>query len=176
MIFGRAIHDAAPERSRLSRGRAFTLVEVLLVLALLALFAAVFVPGVNSMLAQMNERGPDQLASEAVLAARTEALESGRSVELTYDADARQVIWGAGAVRSDALPPGVNLEFLPVETGGNILLGGELAEAQEPLKRVRFFPDGTCEPFRLRIKSGQAKPRVLLVDPWTCALSPATKA
>lgn len=153
--------------------RGFTLVEVLLVLALLALFAAVFIPGVNSMLAQMNERGPEQLAGEAVVAARTEALETGRSVELAYDADKRQLVWGAAAVRSDALPAGVLLELLPVESGGTILLGGELTEAQEPLKRVRFFPDGTCEPFRLRVKIGETKPRLLLVDPWTCALSPA---
>lgn len=156
------------------RRRAFTLVEVLLVLALIALFAAVFIPGVNSILDQMNDRGPEQLLSEAVLAARTEALESGRGVELSYDVEKRQLVYGAAAVRSDVLPLGVSIELLPMQAGTSILLGGELTEAQTPLKRVRFFPDGTCEPFRLRMKSGpDAKPRVLVVDPWTCALSSA---
>ncbi|MBX3736849.1 MAG: prepilin-type N-terminal cleavage/methylation domain-containing protein [Candidatus Didemnitutus sp.] len=154
--------------------RAFTLVEVLLVLALLALFAAIFIPGVNSMLAQMDERGPDQIASEAVLAARTVALESGHATELAYDVEKRQLLWGDRGARSDALPAGVVLDLLPMEAGGNILLGGELSENQEPLKRVRFFPDGTCQPFRLRLRVGtEGKPRVLVVDPWTCALSPA---
>lgn len=163
---------------RMPRGhahlRAFTLVEVLLVLALLALFAAIFIPGVNSMLAQMDERGPEQIASEAVLAARTVALESGRPTELAYDAEKRQLLWGDAGARSDALPVGAVLELLPLEAGGNILLGGELTENQEPLKRVRFFPDGTCQPFRVRLRLGaDAKPRLLVIDPWTCALSPA---
>lgn len=161
---------------RMPRGnahvRGFTLVEVLLVLALLALFAAIFIPGVNSMLAQMDARGPEQIASEAVLAARTIALESGRATELAYDAEKRQLLWGESGARSDALPVGVVLDLLPMEAGGSILLGGELAENQEPLKRVRFFPDGTCQPFRLRLRAGaDAKPRVLVIDPWTCALS-----
>jgi prepilin-type N-terminal cleavage/methylation domain-containing protein len=155
--------------------RAFTLVELLLVLALIAVFAAVFIPGVNSILEQMNDRGPEQLLSEAVLAARTDALESGREVELSYDVEKRQLVYGAAGTRSDALPAGVTLELLPMQAGASILLGGELSEAQqEPLKRVRFFADGTCEPFRMRVKvSRDAKPRVLVVDPWTCALSSA---
>jgi prepilin-type N-terminal cleavage/methylation domain-containing protein len=155
--------------------RAFTLVELLLVLAMISLFAAVLIPGVNSILNQMDDRGPEQLLSEAVLAARTDALESGREVELSYDLEKRQLVYGALALRSDALPTGITLELLPVQAGASILLGGELSEAQqEPLKRVRFFPDGTCEPFRIRVKAGRdTKPRVLVVDPWTCALSPA---
>lgn len=155
--------------------RAFTLVELLLVLALIAVFAAVFIPGVNSILDQMNDRGPEQLLSEAVLAARTEALESGREVDLSYDLEKRQLVYGAAGARSDALPVGITLELLPMQAGASILLGGELSEAQqEPLKRVRFFADGTCEPFRMRVKAGRdARPRVLVIDPWTCALSPA---
>ena len=171
--FSRAQQDCATTGNARSSARAFTLIEILLVLALLALVAAVFVPGVNSILRDINDRGPDQLLSEAVLAARAEALETGRTVELAYVKDSRQFVWGARASHGDALPKELVVEILPVATGSNILLGGELAEVQEPLKRVRFFPDGTCEPFRLRVKSGENKPRTLIADPWTCALSPA---
>jgi len=38
--------------------------------------------------------------------------------------------------------------------------------------RVRFFPDGTCDPFRVRMQEGKEPPRLLSMDPWTCALSP----
>lgn len=154
------------------RARAFTLIEILLVLALLALVAAVFVPGVNSILRDINSRGPEQILSESILTARAEALESGRTVQLSYDKESRQFIWGVNSARSEPLPKEYTLELLPVETGSSILLGGELAEVQDPLKRVRFFADGTCEPFRLKVKIADAKPRVLVVDPWTCALSP----
>lgn len=140
---------------------------------MLALFATLLLPGVNSMLAEMNARGPQQLIGESLLAARLEALETGRTVELRYDREARQFHWGERAARAEALPPGSSLDLLPVETGASILLGGELTEAQEPLRRVRFFPDGTCDPFRLRYAEAGGKPRLLLVDPWTCAVSPA---
>jgi type II secretion system protein H len=155
--------------------RGFTLVEVLLVLALMALLASLLVPGVNSMLRAMDERAPDQLAAEAVLAARAAALESGRTVELRYDKDGRSFAWGLPEARSAALPAGTTVELLPVEAGGAVLLGGELTEVAPPLRRVRFFPDGTCDPFRLRLRTGEAAaPRVLVADPWTCALSPVT--
>lgn len=142
-------------------------------LAMFALFATLLLPGVNSMLAEMNNRGPQQLLGESILAARLEALETGRTVELRYDGEARRFHWGAQDSRAEALPLGSAVEMLPVETGASVLLGGELTEVQEPLRRVRFFPDGTCEPFRLRFTEPGAKPRLLLVDPWTCAVSPA---
>jgi prepilin-type N-terminal cleavage/methylation domain-containing protein len=158
--------------SRARRG-AFTLVEVLLVLALLALLGTLLIPGVNSMLAAMNDRGAEQQLSEAILNARGEALETGRTVELRFDPETRQLVWGAGGTRADPLPLGTSLELLPMESGGNILLGGVLAEMQEPLRRVRFFPDGTCETFRIRLKETQtATPRLFVVDPWTCAVNP----
>lgn len=164
---------ARPVENRPYLARGFTLVEVLLVLAMLTLFATLLLPGVNSMLAQMDARGPQQLLGESILAARLEALETGRTVELRYDAETRQFSWGAGDTRADALPVGSMIELLPVTTGASILLGGELTEVQEPLRRVRFFPDGTCEPFRIRFTEAGGKPRLLLVDPWTCAVSPA---
>lgn len=156
-----------------ARLRGFTLVEILLVLAMLALFATLLVPGVNSMLTEMNARGPEQLIGESMLAARLEALESGRMVELRYETETRQFVWGDGSGRSGALPLGSTVDLLPVATGASILLGGELTEAQEPLRRVRFFADGTCDVFRIRLGETGTRPRVLLVDPWTCAVSPA---
>ncbi len=153
--------------------RGFTLVEVLLVLALLALLGSLLVPGVGSMLRAMDERAPEQVAAEAVLAARAAALEGGRTVVLRYDAETRAFVWDPPGARSPALPPGLVAELLPPVAGGAVLLGGELAELTPPLRRVRFFPDGTCDPFRLRLREGTSgAPRVLAADPWTAALSP----
>lgn len=153
--------------------RGFTLVEVLLVLALLALLASLLVPGIGSMLRALDERVPEQVAAEAVLAARAAALEGGRTVVLRYDAERRTFLWGPPEGRSAALPVDAGVELLPPVAGGAVLLGGELTEVVAPLRRVRFFPDGTCDPFRLRLRDGStAPPRLLVVDPWTAALSP----
>lgn len=153
--------------------RAFTLVEILLTLALMALFATLFVPGVNSMLSAMNDRSAGQQIAEAVLSARSDALERGRTVELRYDADQRRLLWGESGRMDAPLPLGATLDLLPMQAGGSILLGGVLTENQQPLLRVRFFPDGTCEAFRIRLKETDASPvRLFVVDPWTCAASP----
>jgi len=170
----RALGDKRPHRISGDGGasRAFTLIEILLVLALLALFGTIFVSGVTPMLRAMDSRGPEQLLNEVILGAREQALSSGREIELRYDAEKRHLVWhGAGGVQVEELPLGTSVELLPMEKGGSILLGGVLTEAQEPLRRVRFFPDGTCDPFRIRVREPERAPRLLVVDPWTCAAS-----
>jgi len=149
----------------------FTLVEVLLVLAILALFATLFIPGVNAIIREIDARGPEQIISETILAARGTALETGRTVTLRFDDRERRFFAeGLGAFRSAPLPAGLKLDLLPPETDGMVLLGGRLVETGE-LKRIRFFPDGTCDPFRLQLQQDATPPRLLLADPWTCALS-----
>jgi type II secretion system protein H len=154
-----------------SRRHGFTLVEVLLVLAIMALFATLFIPGVNAILREMDARGPEQIVSETILTARGAALESGRTVALRYDADGRRFLTDEKTDLPGPLPATVKLELLPPETGATVLLGGQLVET-DALHRIRFFPDGTCDPFRVRLQQGAEPPRLLLADPWTCALSP----
>ena len=154
-----------------SPARGFTLIEVLLVLALLALFSALFVPGVNSILRQINERGPEQALAEAILAARGAALESGRTVTLTYDDAKRTLRADSPSVSDLVLEAGSQLTLLPPTAGAVILLGGQAVETEE-LRRIRFFPDGTCDPFRVRLQRDKDAARVWTADPWTCALSP----
>jgi general secretion pathway protein H len=151
--------------------RGFTLVEVLLVLALLAIFATLLLPGVNSMLQAASSRAPQQVLSDTILAARGAALESGRTVELRYDPELRQLSWTGPAAKTETLPASQKLEFLPVETNSAILLGGQLVETGT-IRRIRFFPDGTCDPFRARLQVEKNPPQLFVIDPWTCAVSP----
>lgn len=149
----------------------FTLVEVLLVLAIFLLFSALFIPGVNSILREMDERGPEQIVSETILAARNAALESGHTVALYFDSKERRFQSDGEVLEFAPLPSDMKVELLPPETGATVLLGGQLVETEE-LRRVRFFPDGTCDPFRMRIQEAGQNAWVLVADPWTCALSP----
>jgi prepilin-type N-terminal cleavage/methylation domain-containing protein len=163
---------AHPRHSRpvgrtLARG--FSLVEILLVLALLVLFATLLLPGVNSMLREIEAQAPEQRITGLMLDARQQALETGRTIELRYEAETRR--FRIGPTWSEPLPAGLQLELLPVWDSAMVLLGGELVATGE-MRRVRFFPDGTCDPFRVQLREQPAPPRLLVADPWTCTLSP----
>lgn len=148
---------------------AFTLVEVLLVVALLGLVAFAFV---NSAADLFRSREPqaDEIFWDAVTAARQAALEGNQTVTLRYDGEKRELGWrGAEASSAKALSfPGKQLEFLPAISQGTVLLGGQLAETGA-VKLVRFYPDGCCDAFRVRLTDAAGRVAVLGIDPWTCA-------
>ena len=68
---------------------------------------------------------------------------------------------------------GVSVKILAPETIGAILLGGVASE--EPLARLRFYPDGTCDRVRLDIRRNEDR-RLVPIDPLTCAPLPAIDA
>src|SRR5258708_39256041 len=89
-----------------------------------------------------------------------------------YGAKGKKRRWAAGSGRpgSAALPPDASIQFLQsVKGGSSILIGGQAVETQER-PSVTFYPDGTCDPFRVQIRlpSGAS---AMGVDPWTCARS-----
>src|SRR5258707_15519928 len=91
---------------RAARG-GFTLVETVLVLAVIALLATLLLPGVNSLLRSINDEEPDRLVWDAITAAREEALTTNRTVGLRWDKQEKLLAWGneTGAHRQK-LPPG----------------------------------------------------------------------
>jgi len=58
----------------------FTLVEVLLVLAIMALFATLFIPGVNSILREIDARVPEQIVRHTIWRAHGAPLRASRTV------------------------------------------------------------------------------------------------
>lgn len=143
--------------------------EILLTLALLVLFATLLIPGAGALLRNLDARAPEQVVAEQILAARERALDSGRTVEWRYDPPTRR--FRLDGVWQEPLPAGMHLDLLPPEATATVLIGGQLV-ATDTLRRVRFFPDGTCDRFVVQLRPEGAAPRRLAVDPWTCALSP----
>lgn len=165
----------------------FTLLEVLLSLAIIALLATVFIGGTAALLSEQ-PASAEEVFWQAVQTARKTSLQAGRETRLKFDntkqefliVDGRApaVLGADGFTREEtplhALPvPSAGTSELKVEflattrSGPMLLIGGVLVEAQ-PVPFVTFYGDGTCSPFRVQFaRSDHAN--TLSIDPWTCA-------
>jgi prepilin-type N-terminal cleavage/methylation domain-containing protein len=147
----------------------FTLIEILLALAVVALVGTLVLPGLNSMLRTIGNEEPDRILWDAITAAREEALNRNHAIWLRFDEKEKQLLWGDGqTVATKTWPADVTLQLLEPSRTATVLIGGELVETKE-VKEVRFYADGTCAPFRARIRVGTAAPQIIGIDPWTCA-------
>lgn len=152
------------------RAPGFTLLEVLLVLALIAMVTALFVGGAATLVRERPATAED-VFWRAVTEARKFALLSNREVRLAYDE--REKTFHASTedgARSYPVPfPGeLQIEFFSTQrSSSSILIGGQLVETN-PLPAVIFYGDGTCTPFRAQLRTG-GPARIITIDPWTCA-------
>ncbi len=153
------------------RSAAFTLLEILVVLALFGLVSAVLIGGSGELLKSATRNDAESTALSAIAAARNSAVLTGRTLEMRRDDQARLLDWGEGHTE---LAGDEEVRLLPPAKASAVLIGGRVQET--PLARVRFYADGTCDPFRLEIAGKQAS-RIFTIDPWTCAvLSPDAAA
>lgn len=152
----------------------FTLIEIIVVLALIGMTGALVIGGSDTLIKSVSRDNAENLGLGAIASARQSAVLTGRIVELRNDEKARALDWGAG--RATLVGENDELRLLPPKLVSSAIVGGRVRE--EPLARVRFYPDGTCDPFRLEIISGGNKAsRLVVIDPWTCtALAPETEA
>jgi prepilin-type N-terminal cleavage/methylation domain-containing protein len=145
----------------------FTLVEILLVLALLSLLCTLFIANASNLF-RSQEKTMNDVFWSAVQAARLQAVEGDRTVELRYDDRKNLLRWGTGETAAEASWPGKKLDFLPVEKRDTMLLGGQLVDING-MKLVRFYADGCVESFRAQLTGKDGLISHLEIDPWTCA-------
>ncbi len=132
-------------RGARSSARGFTLLEILLVLAIMALAAALTLP------ALVRPSGSELRAATATLAgglrrAREAAVNSNREATLTLDLD-RHTFTVSGEPRGRGLPPELELALFTARSE----LDGERTG------RIRFFPDGSSTGGRVSLTSGQRR-------------------
>ncbi len=159
-------------RSGGPRGRrAFTLLEILLVLALIGLIAALMGGAVVRVI-EADHPTAEDVFWQACRSAQKMAALSEHDVGLTFDARQGKLVWSNGLETEDAaFDPSrgpVAVQFLEAQKGGSlILIAGQVVETQE-VPRVTFYPDGTCSAFRVQFRVG-ANAWQVAIDPWTCA-------
>lgn len=149
---------------------AFTLMEVLLVLALFALFGALFIGGATNLLGASREQSPEDALLSLFQTVRRQAVIEGRTIEVVAVENGAAFVWGEAETLILPEREGVSVRLIKPELDQAVLLGGQLEET--PLERLRFYADGTCDPVRVQIHRGQTR-RVAVIDPWTCAPQPS---
>ncbi len=167
--------------------RGFTLLEVLLGLAIIALLAGVLIGGSSHLISEQAVT-PHDVFWKAVQEARKAALKSEREVRLRFDARTKRFVLldgrapsrlaADGVTREEAalkefavpVPEGAELtvDFLSATKGGNMILVGGLMMEGQPIPYVTFYGDGTCSAFRVQFVRNNGT-STLAVDPWTCA-------
>ena len=135
--------------------------------AIIGLISALLIGTGGEYLRTMAKDDVETVTLNAIASARHSSVLTGRQLELSYDEKSRQLGWEEGQA---VLVGAGDVRLLPPALVSSMLIGGHAVE--KPLARVRFYADGTCDPFRLEIVRGQAS-EIITIDPWTCtALSP----
>lgn len=151
------------------RRAAFTILEILLALALLGILSAALVSVANQMMDRRSQ-SPVDVFWEAVREARRMALKTETTVQLRFDEREKTFVIEGGGTKN--LPVKAEREltvtFLPSRSiGGAMLIGGDVVESGG-VPAVSFYGDGTCMPFRAQFRTtGPAQ--IIAIDPWTCA-------
>jgi hypothetical protein len=124
--------------------RAFTLVELMVVVAILGLMAAMGLPSMLRMIQKDGMRKAVGDVTELLGDARADAIIKGQTAEVSFHPADNQVDSSLG--KSVTLPEGVAMEGI----GINLM---DFSEAE--VSHVRFFPNGTCDELTLVLHSGE---------------------
>lgn len=148
--------------------RAFTLLEVILAIALLGIVATLFITGGSEMF-RARERTLVDVFWSAVQAARLQAVQEDTMVTMRFDEKGRRIVWRSANNEVHATDwPGRTLEFLSPESRDSVLIGGQQVGTGR-LVAVRFYADGTTDRFRAQLTDASGQVSRLELDPWTAA-------
>lgn len=154
--------------------KAFTLIEMMLTIALIAMLSSLFIWNINSMLKQGELEALQNELWKAVEQAKQSAVFSRTPRVVRFDKELQAFIVSAGSeqltfeVDTDSFSEGVEIEVIFSETlpkDGYRLVRGELVTQRE-IESVTFYPDGTCTPFSVDLKIAEYESS-FQIDPWT---------
>lgn len=155
--------------------RAFTLVEIMLTIALMTLLTSVFVLNVNGFLQQGAIETLQDEFWRAVEEAKKSAVYEQKPKVLAFDEDKQAFLVVSGESVQEFPLKIDNLDDLEIEVVFNqvlpaeryVLIRGQQKKLNE-IARVIFHPDGTCTPFVVQMTVAETTIDIP-IDPWTGA-------
>jgi len=155
---------------------AFTMLEMLLVLALIGLLSTVAIKGVSGMLSSAPPT-PKEVVAQMLAASRRYALSNECTVRMSYS-DEKHALEAAADDGTELpempLPTGASVQFLPVQTtdasggaSGSVFDAVAGSGASADLPYITFYADGTCSMVKVSVQAAEKPPLNLAIDPWT---------
>jgi general secretion pathway protein H len=140
----------SPSRRRVteavSRSRGVTLIELLIVLAIIGALAAVVLPMLGSGVSTLELKGAAREIASGLRLARSEAMASRQETFLTLDLEGRRFIVGSSR-REHALPKELEIKLFTAQK--------DLVD--DKVGAIRFYPDGGSNGGRITLASGERK-------------------
>ena len=125
------------------RRQAFTLIEIMIVVAIIGLMAAISAPALLSMLQKDGMRKAEADVMELLGDARAQAILKGQTTDVSFHPADNRLESSTG--KSVTLAEGIAMEGI----GINLM---DFSETE--VSRVRFFPNGTSDELTLVLHSG----------------------
>jgi general secretion pathway protein H len=138
-----------PRSRRIRTGRrssGVTLIELLIVLAIVGALAAIVLPMLGSGVSSLELKGAAREIASGLKLARSEAMASRQEAFLTIDLEGRRFMVGASA-REHALPKALDIKLF---TAQNDLVNDKVGA-------IRFYPDGGSNGGRITLSAGERK-------------------
>jgi prepilin-type N-terminal cleavage/methylation domain-containing protein len=123
--------------------RAFTLVEIMIVVAIIGLMAAIGAPVLLAMLQKDGMRKAVGDVTDLLGDARAQAILKGQNTDVSFRPADNRLDSSIG--KSVTLPDGIAMEAIGINL---------MDFSQTEVSRVRFFPNGTCDELTLVLHSG----------------------
>jgi prepilin-type N-terminal cleavage/methylation domain-containing protein len=149
--------------------RAFTLIEIMLVIGILAIVMAMAVPPIYRGLSKEPMRRTIVGLQDAFLDARGAAIIDGKTTAVVFHPG--DGTFGLEGAKARKRPGGEQGGKIPEEIMVEMIEINLMSFMEANAAKVRFFPDGTCDEFTLVLHSTKGEWRKVTLEPTTCIMS-----